>query len=107
MVRLQDDGRTVTLDLHGERVEDALRLAGRALALAAARGRRRLDLVHGRSTTDAAGARRTIKRALHDWLDGRPPGVVAATRADAVATLHLSLTTRPDPRPVALRDLLG
>ena len=107
MPRLTDDGTTVTLDLHGERVDEAARLAARALALAAARGRRRLALVHGRSTTDAAGDRRTIKRALHDWLDGRPPGVVTATRADAAVTLHLSLTTPADPRRLTLRDVLG
>ena len=63
-MRLTDDGQTVRLDLHGATVEAAMRGVEAALIASTRRGRHRLDLVHGASTTDASG-RQTIKRALH------------------------------------------
>ncbi len=106
-MRLTDTGQTVTLDLHGARVDEALRMARKALALSAQRGRRRLDLIHGSSTTDAHGTRRTIKTALHEWIDGPAARhlFVQAQRGDAVLTLHLDLTRRASPTRIALRDV--
>ncbi|MBE2187216.1 MAG: Smr/MutS family protein [Rhodothermales bacterium] len=106
MPRLVDDGTTVTLDLHGERVDAALRTARRALVAAARAGRRRLRIVHGTSTT-ATGAR-TIKTELHRWLDGGSADglYVSAERGDTALTLHLDLTARVHPRRLAVRDVL-
>ena len=47
--KLNDDGHTVTLDLHGVPVEDALALAARLVHVAARRGRSNVKLVHGQS----------------------------------------------------------
>lgn len=111
MARLTDDGTTVALDLHGEHVDTALRMARRALVAAAGRGRLRLRLVHGTSTTPARegppGPPRTIKAALHRWLDGGSADglYVAEERGEAVLTLHLDLSARPDPRRLTLRDV--
>ncbi len=106
MPRLSDDGRTVTLDLHGARVDEALRMARRALSLAEQRGRARLDVVHGGSTTD--GMTRTIKSELYDWLDGRqaPRSVRSEQRAYAVLSLHLDLTARAQSARLNLRDVM-
>ncbi|WP_412063252.1 Smr/MutS family protein [Rubrivirga sp. IMCC45206] len=99
MPRLADDGRTVTLDLHGASVADALDLADRAVEAAALRGRPTLRIVHGTSTADA-GAHRTIKSALHAALDrGDFPEVASAFRHDGAVLLAL----RPDPAPRAGR----
>jgi len=109
MPRLVDDGTTVTLDLHGERVDAALRTARRALVAAARAGRRRLRIVHGTSTTATTGTgARTIKTELYRWLDGGSADglYVSADRAETVLTLHLDLTARVHPRRLAVRDVL-
>jgi hypothetical protein len=69
MMQLDDDGKTVTLDLHGLTVDEALAVTRRTLDMAEARGRATLKLIHGHSTSGAPG-RRTIKTALHNALDG-------------------------------------
>lgn len=104
-MRLTDDGRTVALDLHGCRVDDALGMAQAALRLAAARGRLRLDLIHGGSTT-GRGAR-TIKTALHDWIDGpdAPRAVRDVQAGYGTLALHLDLTATADPARITLRDV--
>ncbi len=106
MPRLTDDGQTVTLDLHGARVDEALTMARRALGLCAKRGRKRLDLVHGGSTTD--GAAHTIKSALYQWLDGReaPTTVRSEQRAYGVLSLHLDLSARALPGRLNLGDVI-
>lgn len=105
-MRLSDDGSTVTLDLHGAHIEPALRAARRAASLCAARGRHRLVLVHGTSTTRVADPRPTIKRTLHAWLDaGLPQGTTHAERADIHLTLTFDLTSRRDSRRLTLRDV--
>lgn len=68
MIRLDDDGTTVTLDLHGLTVDEALGVAERTLQLAESRGRSSLKLIHGHSTTGAPG-QRTIKTALYRALE--------------------------------------
>jgi hypothetical protein len=103
---LRDDGRTVTLDLHGATVEEAERLAERAATEARRRGRSTLRLVHGSSTTD--GVRRTIKSALHALLAG---GRLGATTGQAIAgedvlVLSLDPAGRTDPRVLSLNELL-
>ena len=103
--RLTDDGATVTLDLHGARVDEALTLVRRTVTLAAARGRTSLRVVHGSSTSDALARNRTIKHALHALLDDGLAGVHDAFRAEGFTLLSLSLGGRRDPTPITLRDV--
>lgn len=107
MPRLTDDGQTVVLDLHGATVDDALRLARRALTLCHGRGRHRLDVVHGSSTTERDGARRTIKTAIHAWLDGgtAAPFYQSDRRGEALVSFYFALGARADARRLTLRDL--
>lgn len=108
MPRLDDDGQTVTLDLHGARVDEAERLAEAAVVQAARHGRQTLRLVHGHSTSGAWSERRTIKMALHEMLDR------GAFRSHVTQSLrgegHLLLGLAPAPTPVRgrlrLADLL-
>jgi DNA-nicking Smr family endonuclease len=105
--RLTDDGRTVTLDLHGVRVDEALALVRRTAALAARRGRTSLRVVHGASTSDPLARNLTIRHALHDALDGGAlaAAVVDAVRFEGVAVLALAAAPRPDPARLHLRDV--
>jgi hypothetical protein len=103
--QLDDDGRVVTLDLHGATVEEALNLTFRTLRLAEERGRSRLKLIHGSSTT--GDGRRTIKSALHDLLDRGELGAHATNviRSQNTLVLALDLTASTDATPIRLRDV--
>ena len=86
--RLIDDGSTVTLDLHGVTVEEALRLVRATANLATARGRSALRVIHGASTSDPRTRNRTIKHAIHDLLDEEGlPGAHDAVRSDGVTLI--------------------
>lgn len=104
--QLEDDGRVVTLDLHGATIDEALDLTYRTLRLAEDRGRSRLRLIHGSSTTQA-GADRTIKRALYDRLDQGALGAHASNvmRQRDTLILGLDVTAANDPTPIRLRDV--
>ena len=102
--RLDDDGRSLTLDLHGARVDEARDLAHAAVVQAARHGRATVRLVHGLSTTERGNAR-TIKTALlDDYQDGAfDRHVTGAVRMEGV--LILSIAPAPSPRPGRLRLL--
>lgn len=104
---LTDDGQSVVLDLHGATVAEAERLLVRVVSLAAGRGRSVVRVVHGHSTTDPAGANRTIKRRVHEILDeGRLAHyVTSALRAEGYTLLGLDLTGRRDARRLGTADL--
>lgn len=104
--QLEDDGHVVTLDLHGATVDEAVDLTYRTLRLAEERGRTRLKLIHGSSTTQG-GATRTIKRALHDLLDQGELGAHATNviRSQNTLVLALDLTATGDPTRIRLRDV--
>jgi hypothetical protein len=103
--QLDDDGRIVTLDLHGATVDEAVTLTFRTLRLAEERGRSRLKLIHGSSTT--GDGRRTIKSALHDLLDRGELGAHATNviRSQNTLVLALDLTASTDATPIQLRDV--
>lgn len=107
MPRLDDDGTEVKLDLHGARVDEAIALAERTLALAAARGRSQVRLIHGSSTSAATHRNRTIKHALHQALDEGRWGrwVGSALRGDSQLLIALPLGSAADPRRLSLLDL--
>lgn len=104
--KLEDDGTTVTLDLHGLSVDEAIDLTYSTLRLAEDRGRNRLKAIHGSSTTHGT-QRRTIKRALHDLLDQGSLGSHANSvlRSRDTLTLVLDLTTASDPARITLREV--
>lgn len=104
--QLDDDGRIVTLDLHGATVEEAIDMTYRTLRLAEQRGRTRLKIVHGSSTT-GDGRGRTIKSALHDLLDRGDLGSHATNviRSQNTLVLALDLTASGDTTPIRLRDV--
>lgn len=104
--QLEDDGSKVTLDLHGLSVDEALDLTYSTLRLAEDRGRNRLKVIHGSSTTQG-GQRRTIKSALHDRLD---QGHLASHATEVVRsrdtlTFVLDLTATSNSTPIELRDV--
>lgn len=104
--QLDDDGSTVTLDLHGLSVDEAIDLTYRTLRLVEDRGRNRLKVIHGSSTTQGT-ERRTIKSALHDLLDRGNLASHATTviRSRDTLTLALDLTASSDPTPITLREV--
>lgn len=104
---LHDDGETVTLDLHGATVDEALLLSRETVYLAAERGRAAVKLIHGRSTSNSDNRKRTIKRALQEALDLGDFGsaVRSARREHGALTLALDLTATRDPTPIRLSDL--
>ena len=105
--RLEDDGHTITLDLHGARVAEAEQLAEAVVIEAARRGRATVRLIHGASTSERGDGRRTIKSAIHEMLDDGEfhRHVASVVRADG----HVLLGIAPAPRPIAgrirIRDL--
>ncbi len=105
--RLQDDGHTVTLDLHGVRVDEAERFIRRAAALAADRGRHRLTVIHGASTSSELYRNRTIRHRLYDLLDdgALDVWVTSELRLDGSALLGLDTARPSDPRRLTLRDI--
>lgn len=104
--QLKDDGTKVTLDLHGLSIDEAIDLTYSTLRLAENRGRNRLKVIHGSSTTQA-GQHRTIKRALHDLLDRGSLGAHATDimRSRDTLTFVLDLTAPSDPTPIQLREV--
>lgn len=103
---LEDDGTTVTLDLHGLSVDEAIDLTYSTLRLAEDRGRNRLKVIHGSSTTQGT-QRRTIKRALHDLLDRGTLGshTTDVMRSRDTLTLVFDLTAPSDPTRITLSEL--
>lgn len=102
---LHDDGQTVTLDLHGATVDEALTLAHRVLLEAQHRGRSTLKLIHGHSTS--GGRRRTIKQALHAELnDGILAHYAGRTfRAHGHLLLSLDATAHTDAARIRMADV--
>lgn len=104
--RLHDDGQTVTLDLHGLRVDEAAALARRTVEEAARRGRGTVRLVHGSSTSAASRHRRTIKHVLAELVErGDLPGVTSAFATGDALLLSLSHSADADGARIQLRDV--
>ena len=104
---LTDDGRAVTLDLHGARIAEAERLALRAAQEASGAGRSTLRIVHGASTTDWDGGNRTVKTAVLSLLDSGAldAWVASEHRMDGAVLLGLQASGAADRRRITLSDL--
>lgn len=105
--RLEDDGQTITLDLHGARVAEAERLTEAVVIEAARHGRAIVRLIHGVSTSEWGDGRRTIKSAIHEMLDdvGFLRHVASVIREDGHVLLGIAPAPRPIPGRVRLKDL--
>lgn len=77
--RFEDDGSVVTLDVHGCSVDDALYMIRRSLQEAYRRGRKKVEIIHGVSTSVGDRDGRTIKNEVEkrlaagefaDWTSG-------------------------------------
>lgn len=107
MPRLDDDLRTVTLDLHGATVAEAERLLRATLRVATVRGRTQLRVIHGASTSDPEGHHRTIRNRLHELLRrGLLPGVTSSVAMEGMTLLGLPLGRPTDRRRILLQDVL-
>lgn len=106
----KDDGESLVLDVHGCTVPDALALIRRALEEGARRGRARLEVVHGYSTTRSAHDG-TIKNALSDAVGrGDFERWVADARWDdsgGHCTLWFRIGLGAAPGRVTVHDLVG
>ena len=102
--RLDDDGQTVTLDVHGATVDEALALARRVVAEAVRRGRPNVRIIHGAS---GRGGRRTIREALYEALDrGTLAPGASHWRGDGFLLLGFDVTAASvDARLLRLRDV--
>ena len=105
--RVDDDGQTVTLDLHGASIEEAVDLARRCVREAARRGRHTVKIIHGQSTSSGLYANRTIKTALYDLLDRGTlsDAITHAWRADGHLLLSLDVTVASNATPIRLLDI--
>lgn len=104
---LSDDGRTVTLDLHGARVAEAEDLLWGAAEVASGAGRHTLRVVHGASTTDWDGGNRTVKTAVRALLDSGAldAWVASEHRTEGAVLLGLHASDAADRRRITLADL--
>lgn len=105
---LQDDGYTVTLDLHGATVDEALDLTRQVVREAARRGRSSIKIIHGTSTSNTASGNRSIKQALYDLLDRQAleASITSAWRADGSLLLSLGISSARNPNMMRLLDFL-
>lgn len=103
---VSDDGLSVTLDLHGARVDEAEDLVLAAAEVAAESGRSTLRVVHGTSTTDWDGGNRTVKTAVLALFDHGDlfPWVSSAYPTEGALLLGLR-SSGHDPRPITMADL--
>ena len=104
---LDDDGATVTLDLHHLPLHEAIDLACTVVAEASAYGRDRVKIIHGSSTSDPAAHNPTIKHRLLDLLDGGELEhyVVDSLAREDELILSLGVTRSRNPRRLRLIDL--
>lgn len=104
---LFDDGRTVTLDLHGLHVDDALRTAQTLVREAARRGRSTVKLIHGASTSSTLYRNHTIKHELESALDSGTlkPFVTSIWKAEGYLLLGLSPSGPPDSTRIRQADI--
>lgn len=105
-----DDGTSVLVDLHGCSVDEAIYVIGGALSLAFSRGRSKVDLIHGTSTSDSFGYTRTIKNEFErrfsageydEWVSGR-----VQDPSGGRTSLAIKIGSKQDPRRIREIDLV-
>lgn len=100
--RITDQGSVVTLDLHGCSVEEGVYVVRRTLQEAHRRGRTKVDVIHGSSTSAHSRYDRTIKNellarleggAFRDWASGH---TMDASGGRTTFWIHLGANANPD-----------
>lgn len=105
-MKLQDDGSTVTLDVHGAIVSEAESTIVTTARLAASSGRSTLRVIHGSSTSDGPYRTRTIKHALEELLNmNRIPNVAGFVQMDGITIMNLRTSEKSNPRKLTLFDV--
>ena len=107
--RFDDNGTDVTVDVHGLSVNEAMGLIDRILQEAHRRGRTRVVVIHGSSSTDVGG-RRTIKTELEKQLaDGAYATWVSGPRWSSDSgqcTLWLQLGPTYNPSRIRMDEVV-
>lgn len=106
--RLSDDGQRPVLDLHGCTVDKALSLTRALIVESVKRGRDSIELIHGSSTSDAEGRRRTIKNELHRLIDGGMMTRHVSQSFKSASKMIVALRRQAgqtDKRHITLRDI--
>ena len=105
-MKLQDDGTTVTLDVHGASVSEAENVIRTTTRIAAARGRSSLRVIHGASTSGGSYRNKTIKNVLEELLNrGSIPNVTDHIQMDGVTLISLRASGKRDSRKISLFDV--
>lgn len=105
---VQDDGHVVTLDLHGALVDEAIDIVYNAIREATRRGRDRVKIIHGSSTSANPSSQRTIKRALYDLIESGELSrfVQSEWRSDNFLLVSLDVTSSSNSARLRITDLL-
>ncbi|MFT5144311.1 MAG: hypothetical protein ACI80V_003606 [Rhodothermales bacterium] len=101
----RDDGRTLSIDVHGCTIASAVRLVRRAVFEGSWKGRSSVEVIHGMGSDEPAGSIRGALRAAllsGEWSD-HATGHMESGGARTVISLPLG--KNPDPRRITVRDL--
>lgn len=111
MPKLDDTGQRLSLDLHGMRVDDAMRMVRRTVQMAHQRGRAQVDVITGASTTRTDPHADTIKNRLTTLLQsGQMDHWIAYHRWSADGgqcqlVLPITRLTQRGGKRITLRDV--
>ncbi|NNE71929.1 MAG: Smr/MutS family protein [Rhodothermales bacterium] len=94
-----DDGRTVSIDVHGCSREEALRLIRQCVVLASARARDRVEVIHGIGGVIEQGLRSALS-------SGGLSGVTGSVTLSGRTVISLPLSGNPDRRRIGVSDLV-
>lgn len=107
--RFLDDGRDVTVDLHGCSVQDAAHIIRRTVQEANRRGRARVVVIHGKSGVEGP-SKRTIKGELERMIDhGDLRAMISGSTRDVAGgqtTLWMNIGPNRNPAQITMRDVV-
>jgi Smr domain len=101
----RDDGRSLSIDVHGCTIASALRFIRRAVFEGSWKGRSSVEVIHGMGSDDPAGSiRGALRAALQggEWSD-HATGHMESGGGRTVISLPLG--KNPNPRRITVADL--
>jgi hypothetical protein len=95
----------VEIDLHGARIEEAMRLIDNLMGLAVRRGRTKVSIIHGASTFGTG--QDSIKERVYEAIQsGRWSPIGSVVRFEGSTAVALpTFGHRADPTPITLIDI--
>jgi hypothetical protein len=95
----------VEIDLHGARIDEAMRLIDNLIALAVRRGRTKVSIIHGSSTFGTG--KDSIKERVYGAIEsGRWSPLGSVVRFEGYTAVALpTFGHRSDPTPITLIDI--